>query len=112
MTKYDEDGTIRIDNEDGIITIVCEGAFDFVNAGKLREALMESVATGSGVVVDFIGATYIDTAVLAYLAKAANQMLARGQRLQVKIAEPTHPHRALQLTGFSTVVDMLVSPKV
>lgn len=111
MTEYDREANVSIEQADGTTIIKCDGMFDLHNYGRFHEALADAVAAGDNVVVDFLATAYIDTAVLADLATAANKMIARGKRLQVKVAEPTHPHRTLQITGFSAVLDVLVSPK-
>lgn len=93
------------------MTIACAGALDLHNCKPLHDALVEAASTADDLVVDFLAVEYIDTAVLADLAVTANKMIARGRRLKVKVAEPTHPLRTLQITGFSAVLDVLVSPK-
>ncbi len=100
-----------VSQEDGATVVKCDGMFDLHNCKELHDLLMDAVGSGADVVVDMVNTAYIDTAVLADLATAANKMIARGKRLKVRVAEPSHPHRTLQITGFSVVMDVIASPK-
>lgn len=111
MTDWDRAATVDVVKDGGGVVIKCEGAMDLHNSKEFHDVLIEASREADSLVVDFLAVSYIDTAILADLAVAANKMIARGKRLQVKVAEPTHPLRTLQVTGFSAVLDVLVSPK-
>jgi anti-anti-sigma factor len=107
----DKETTMNVTKEGDLVTITCDGAMDLHNSKPFHDALLEAAVTAKAVTVDFRAVEYIDTAVLADLAVAANRMIARGNRLQVMVSEPSHPLRTLQITGFSAVLDVLTEPK-
>jgi len=111
VAEYSNQASVEAVREGDTVTIVCKGALDLHNCQDFREMLMAESAAAEEVIVDFLAVDYIDTAVLADLARAANKMIARGKRLKVKVSEPSHPLRTLQITGFSAVMDVLPSPK-
>lgn len=100
--------TLR-DNSD--VTIRCEGAMDLHNYKEFQKALEEASGVAESLMVDFVLVDYIDTAVLGALAVAANKMIARGKRLELKVAEPSHPLRTMQITGFTAIMDITSVPK-
>ena len=108
---FDKEPTMNVAQEDGDVRITCEGAMDLHNSKPFHTALLDAAASAEGVTVDFRGVVYIDTAVLADLAVAANKMIARGKRLQVIVSDPSHPLRTLQITGFSAVLDVEAEAK-
>lgn len=111
MVEFDNVVAMDVAREGDDITIICKGALDLHNYKGFHEALIEASDAAENVLVDFFSVDYIDTAVLASLARAGNKMMARGKRLKVKVAEPSHPLRTLQITGFSAVLDVITSPK-
>lgn len=107
----DRVSTMNVTKEGDHVTITCDGAMDLHNSKPFHDALLEAAVSADAVTVDFRAVDYIDTAVLADLAVAANRMIARGKRLQVMVSDPSHPLRTLQITGFSAVLDVLAEPK-
>ncbi len=102
---------VNVTKEGGDVTIAAAGALDLFNSQQFHDALFEAAADAEQVTVDFRETHYIDTAILADLAVSANKMRARGKRLRVVVAEPTHPHRTLEITGLTAVLDLEVAPK-
>lgn len=111
MSDIDGMATVKVVKDDGGVVIECGGAMDLHNSKEFHDVLVEASGLADNLVVDFLAVAYIDTAVLADLAVAANKMIARGKRLKVKVTETSHPLRTLQITGFSAVLDVLISPK-
>jgi anti-anti-sigma factor len=102
---------VNVTKEGGDVTIAAAGALDLFNSKEFHDALLEAANDAEHVIVDFRQTHYIDTAILADLAVSANKMRARGKRLKVVVAEPTHPHRTLEITGLTAVLDLAVAPK-
>lgn len=111
MTEHDIDYRIDVVRDGSNVTIDCEGELDLHNYKDLHEGLIEGSSTAESITVDLVKVAYIDTAVLASLARAATKMMARGKSLHVKVKEGSHPLRTLQITGFSTVVSLTIVPK-
>lgn len=107
MSEPANTAEVELTREDGSVTLRCSGALDLHNCQQFRDLLKEVSSTADNVVVDFTAVDYIDTAVLAHLAVAANKMIARDRRLQVRVLEPSHPHRTLRITGFAAVMDVI-----
>ena len=102
---------ISVTRKGNDVTIAATGDLDIFNSKEFHDTLLEAAQTADNVTVDFRYTHYIDTAILADLATGANRMRARGKRLRVMLAEPTHPLRTLQITGFSAVLELVVEPK-
>lgn len=100
-----------VTQDDGSVTITCTGAMDLHNSKPFHDVLLTSATEAETVLVDFRQVVYIDTAVLADLAVAANKMITRGRRLKVMVSDPSHPLRTLEITGFSAVLDVEAQPK-
>jgi len=98
--------TVTRDGDD--ITIAATGALDLFNCREFHDALLDVADSAERVTIDLRDAQYIDTAVLADVAVGANKMRARQKRLTVVVATPTHPHRALEITGLTAILDLQV----
>lgn len=102
---------INIDNNSGEINVVCSGALDLTNAGELREGLEQVAPSATEVAVDFRGVSFIDSAILEYLARAGRTMMNREKRLKVLVAANSHPSRVLKMSGFDCLMDIDIEPK-
>ena len=111
MTDLDRIATVSVVKNGDDVVIECEGTMDLHNSKEFHDVLVEASCVADNLVVDLLAVAYIDTAILADLAVAANKMIARGKRLKVKVTEPSHPLRTLQITGFSAILDVLISTK-
>jgi anti-anti-sigma factor len=101
---------IRIDRDEENVTISGSGALDLSNADEFRRGLSSASSVAQHVTVDLRSATFIDTAILEYLARAAKAMLDRGKRLKVMVAENGHPQYVLETVGFPEIMDIEVVP--
>jgi anti-anti-sigma regulatory factor len=93
--------------EDGqTITVIGSGELDLSNAGVFSEALESAVRRGGEAVVDLTAAVFIDTAILACLAKYGTEMLDDDRRLKVRVVGGSHPQYVLKTVGFGELMDI------
>ncbi|MBI2843344.1 MAG: STAS domain-containing protein [Armatimonadetes bacterium] len=92
---------VIVQDEGSEITIRGNGELDLAVADEFKSALQTAVASGRQVTVDFRGAHFIDSAILAALAINGKAMFDRGDRLKVLVSEGTHPEYVLEMVGFS-----------
>jgi len=90
------------------VTITAAGDLDRASSEEIRRQL-EAAATSSGeVTIDFRAVTFVDTAVLDALAKAANAALQHKRRLKVILSQGSQPLRALEAVGFDEILEITV----
>jgi anti-anti-sigma regulatory factor len=89
-------------------TVVAIGELDLTNADILCRALDQAVLREFGVTVDLQRTVFIDTAVLACLARYGKMLMNTARRLNVLVSEGTHPHYVLKTVGFSKLMDIEV----
>ncbi|HEX2952247.1 MAG TPA: hypothetical protein VHV83_22160 [Armatimonadota bacterium] len=104
MEKADQ---VRVNSNIDGTTIVGIGALDLYNK-NFDAALKEALVSAESVTVDLRSATYIDTAIIANLASAANKLIRRGKRLGILLAEGTQPLRVLAITGLGEIMDLVI----
>ncbi|MEN6372318.1 MAG: STAS domain-containing protein [Armatimonadota bacterium] len=105
-------GTIIVEGNSSEVTVTGYGELDLSNAGELGRALRDASETTESLAVDIRPATFIDTAVLEYIARAAATMLNRGRRLRVLTQKNSHPLYVLKTAGFQELVDIVIDDTV
>lgn len=105
-----ETASVEVIRDDTRVTVVGSGALDLTNAQRFRDELLAAAESSDDVLVDLKGASFIDTAVLEYLARAAKLLQRRHKRLTVDVREDTHPVHVLRVVGFGAVMDIVVAP--
>jgi anti-anti-sigma factor len=85
----------------GVVVVVLSGEHDISTAGELEERLGSAVDAGSGVAVDLLGTTFIDSSVLRVLICARQRADERGVGFRVALSQSTGHgvRRLLDLTG-------------
>ncbi|MEN6521945.1 MAG: STAS domain-containing protein [Armatimonadota bacterium] len=105
-------GTIVVEGNSSEVTVTGYGELDLSNAGELGRALRDASETAERLTVDIRPATFIDTAVLEYIARTAANMLNRGKRLRVLTLKDSHPLYVLKTAGFQELVDIVTDDTV
>ncbi len=93
------------------VTFVGTGPLDYYNDDDFREPLIRAAESEENVTVDLRNVGYIDTHVVADLAKAAQKMRSRGLRLKALLQEDTHPFRVFQMIGLPIIIDVTIYPR-
>ena len=103
--------TTRLTEHDGCTVVAVEGELDMGTAPELREVIATAIdAREVTVVLDLAGVGFCDSAGLAVLVGAHNQLQAAGRRLIV--AAPTAAvGRILELSGVSQVIPTTADPE-
>jgi anti-anti-sigma factor len=105
-----ETANVEVIRDNTKVTVIGTGALDLTNAQRFRDELLAAAESSDEVVVDLSGASFIDTAVLECLARAAKLLQQRQKRLTVNVREDTHPVHVLRVVGFGAVMDIVVAP--
>ncbi|PPK64984.1 STAS domain-containing protein [Actinokineospora auranticolor] len=93
--------------------IQAEGEIDLATAGELRDALDAVFATdhsSATVVVDLTGVTFMDSAGLSVLLRAAKRAKATGRQLTVAAIPAGPVRRVLDLSGLGTIFPVVDEP--
>lgn len=102
-----EAAEIIVTQDDGVTTIVCRGELDLSHADGLTQLIDGAVDFEDDVAVDLRQAKFIDTAILACLAKAAKMAKENGRSLKVLVSPNSHPLYVLETVGFSAIMDIV-----
>lgn len=86
--------------------VLGKGEMDLTIGKEFENALKDGFASGKPVVVDLLQAEYIDSAILAALARYGVAMVDRGERLKVIVAAKGHPEDVLKTVGFNQIMDI------
>ncbi len=86
----------------------CIGELDLSNSDEFGLRLWQAAKNATSVVVDLKAATFIDTAVLAYLAKSGKKLTSRGKRLSVVVTIGSHPNYVLETVRFGDLMDIRI----
>lgn len=97
---------ITMDQYEGVSAVKASGELDLRVAGEFENALMNAALTDLPVVIDLQPAVYIDTAILAAMARLAIMISKKGHRLKVLVASGSHPEYVLQTVGFDSIMDI------
>jgi anti-sigma B factor antagonist len=87
----------------GVTTVVVSGEFDVATSAGLGEALGLACATGTDVVLDMTGVTFLDGSGLRWIEHAATLLLSEGRSM--RIANP--PRVVVRLLQAAGAMDML-----
>lgn len=88
---------------------IAAGEIDLANAGWLRTALVSAIDAGAtGLVVDMTAATFLDSAGVAALVRAARRASATGSALRLAVTAPP-VLRVLDLVGLDQLVPVYPS---
>ncbi|CAN5810712.1 hypothetical protein BH23ACT5_BH23ACT5_08280 [soil metagenome] len=82
------------------VAIGLTGEIDFGNVAQMRTALLDASASGSQVVVDLSGVSFIDSMALGVLVQAKRNLEHNGSRLVVRHPTPA-VHRVLTVAGLA-----------
>lgn len=83
-----------------------------MDVSRLNLALDHALIAGGGLIVDLREVEFIDTAILACLAKYAKSLSDTECRMKVKVRHESHPDCVLKTVGFSHIMDIAVSAPV
>jgi anti-sigma B factor antagonist len=102
--------TIEVVPDDGIVTVRLSGEVDLATSPALREAVMEALGTpASTVCLDLTSVSFLDSTGLGVLV--AMQRRAKGEGGSVRLVGPTGMVlRALQITGVDQLLDIECAP--
>lgn len=89
-----------------VIVLRVVGAISSANVGDLEAPLLEAASTPARrVALDLSGVTYMSSAGLRALIVAAKQLHARGERLELRKAQPAVA-AVLRVSNFATFLDI------
>lgn len=95
-----------VEQGDGYTVVAVAGEVDVATAPTLRERLDETIGqSGSLVVVDLGGVTFIDSTALGVLIGALNRSAAEGGVLRLVISEP-RIIKIFEITGLTELFDI------
>jgi anti-anti-sigma factor len=97
---------VMVSNDETACTVRATGELDLRMAREFESALMNAAMTGKPVIVDLLSAIYIDTAILASLARLATTLLHKDERLKVLVTSGSHPEYVLKTVGFDSIMDI------
>jgi len=92
------------------LTIVGIGELDLSNSQRLKEVLKKSVDRDGEIVLDLRNVEFIDSAVLAYIARAGGALLDRNRCLKLLVCDGSQPLHVLKLVKFEELVEIVVEP--
>lgn len=98
---------ITVARDGGAATVTGAGDLDLHVGQQFDDALMTTSADADSMTVDLCRAHFIDSAILASLAKCAKLWLSRGKQLRVLVAPSSHPAYAIRIVGFADVMDVV-----
>jgi anti-anti-sigma factor len=102
---------ITVSHDETSTTVSGAGEMDLTNATEFSEALDEAMSGGGKVIVDLREAVFIDTAILACLARCGKMLLDAGDRLTVTVVSGSHPEYVLKTVGFAEMMDIEIVQK-
>jgi anti-sigma B factor antagonist len=96
-------------SDSGIAILDLRGEHDIYTAPRLRERLGELVETGSGVVVDLSGASFVDSSILGALLNARQRAAdaRKGFAVCLSAQSATAVRRVFEMTGLSETMPVL-----
>jgi anti-sigma B factor antagonist len=96
----------------GTFVVAASGEVDLYTATELERALASSVTEGAAqLVVDFSGATFIDSTALHVLLPAARQLERAAGELIVVVPDP-NVRKVFEITGFDRLFAVVSLPTV
>jgi anti-sigma B factor antagonist len=92
-----------------VVVVVVEGEHDIYTAPTLRDRLDEALDHGGGIVVDLMGATFMDSSVLGALLDARRRALEAERGFVVCVGDTVEPgvQRILDITGLVPVLPVV-----
>jgi anti-anti-sigma factor len=101
------DQGVATDTFEGACVVTLRGEWDVANRERLRAAL-QSIGTGSDVIVDLRQASFFDSTALAELIALYKRLNGAGRRLEALVGE-SNMRRLLELTSLDGLLG--VSPE-
>ena len=97
---------ITLQHLESTVVLHAVGAVDSNTAPQLQEPLLRAAESPGGAVdLDLSEVSYMSSAGLRVLLLAAKALQKRGERLRL-LNVPPHIHNVLNLTGFTTFIDI------
>jgi anti-anti-sigma factor len=97
-------GTIEVETDDRVTVIRLLGEHDLATTADLHRALRSATASGTGVVVSLMDATFIDSGTVHAFYAADEQLRERNRRLVLHVNTASMVRRVLDLSGLCTAV--------
>ena len=99
---------IVVHDEDDLRVVEVAGELDASNAEDVRAAAIDEVANSlHGVVFDFRGLAYIDSAGIALVFDVGERLINRGQKLALVVPPTAVIRRALDVTGIEEIAPVV-----
>ena len=96
---------------DAIVSVAIGGEATLVTAPELRDTLVEVMDAGArGVLVDFSGATFIDSTALGVLMGSLKRLRATGGELVIVCRDP-NIRRVFELTLLTRIFKIFETPE-
>ena len=95
---------VAFEERDGISIARVRGEVDMSNAGELSSTLQGAVdQIAAGLVLDFSGTSYLDSAGLHFVFDLGKRLRDRGQRLELVVPTESPVAGILRLVGVETL---------
>jgi anti-anti-sigma factor len=101
---------VRCARRDGGVVVAAAGEIDMSTSPQLRDALRRPEAQGPAVVLDLREVTFMDSSGLGVLVGQNRRAREEGFRFAVAIEGATAVQRILELSGLTSVLEIVTSP--
>jgi anti-sigma B factor antagonist len=91
--------TIQRTEVDGFVVVHVTGEVEALTAGRLGDAVVESLADGRPVVLDLTDVRFLDSAGLTTLLRVTQESEDRGEPLRIAVDQNRPVVRPIQITG-------------
>jgi anti-anti-sigma factor len=105
-----DSANVTVVDKGGARTIVAYGELDLSNSQLLRDILKKSADREGEVILDLRPATFIDSAILAYIARAGGALADSDRCLKLLVNEGSQPLHVLKIVRFEELVNIIVEP--
>lgn len=99
-------GDVRFAQHGGLVVAHLTGEIDMSNAGRIGDAIVETVSNQElGLILDFSGLRYLDSAGIQVVFRLREQLRTRGQTLTLVIPAGSASADAIRLAGVTPRID-------
>lgn len=99
---------IAVHDEDDLRVVEVSGELDASNVEDVRAAAIDGLANSSlGLVFDFRGLAYLDSAGIALVFDVGERLVRRGQKLALVVPPTAVIRRALDVTGIVEIAPIV-----
>lgn len=103
-----QDGVVETQMVDGRAVVAAVGAFDYLTAPRLREALLDCMDASQRIIVDLSAVSFVDSSALGALVGAQKRLQRESGRLMLVGPSP-RVLRTFELAGLTKVFDVVAS---